>query len=72
LKDSIRPGGYFVFEHVLQRAQNPFAPGVHAPAPGALRELFGDFEILTYREGDDFGDWGGPPCGHVSMVVRKK
>jgi ubiquinone/menaquinone biosynthesis C-methylase UbiE len=71
LKDSLRPGGHVVFEHVLQRAENPFPPGVHALAPGAMRELFRDFEILIYREVDDFGDWGGPPTGHVRMVARK-
>ncbi len=72
LKDSIRAGGYVVFEHVLQRAENPFAPGIHAPAPGALRETFRDFEILVYREVDDYGDWGGPPTPHVRMVARKR
>ena len=71
LKDSLRPGGYVVFEHVVQRAEDPFPPGVHAPAPGVLREWFRDFEILIYREVDDFGDWGGPPTGHVRMVARK-
>jgi|GEM_PF-261203 len=72
LKESIRPGGYVVFEHVVQRSVNPFSPGVHALAPGALRELFRDFEILTYREMDHSGDWGGPPTPHVWMVARKK
>jgi 2-polyprenyl-3-methyl-5-hydroxy-6-metoxy-1,4-benzoquinol methylase len=72
LKASIRPGGYVVFEHVVQRPENPFPPGVHALAPGALRELFRDFEILIYRELDDYGDWGGPPTPHVRMVARKK
>ena len=72
VKASIRPGGYVVFEHVVQRAVNPFPPGVHAPAPGALRELFKDFEILTYREQDHSGDWGGPPTPHVWMVARKR
>jgi len=72
LKASIRPGGYIVFENVLQRPENPFAPGVHALAPGALREMFRDFEILTYREADDYGDWGGPPTPHVRMVARKR
>jgi ubiquinone/menaquinone biosynthesis C-methylase UbiE len=72
LKDSLRPGGYVVFEHVVQRAEDPFPPGVHAPAPGALREWFRDFEILIYREVDDFGDWGGPPTAHVRMVARKR
>jgi ubiquinone/menaquinone biosynthesis C-methylase UbiE len=72
LKASIKPGGYVVFEHVLQRAENPFPPGVHALAPGALRELFNDFEIRIYREVDDYGDWGGPPTGHVRMVARKR
>ena len=72
LKRSIRPGGYVVFEHVLQRADDPFPPGVHALAPGELRALFGDFEIVTYREADLAGDWGGPPTPHVRMVARKR
>jgi hypothetical protein len=72
LKESIRPGGYVVFEHVVQRSEAPFPPGVHALAPGALRELFRDFEILIYREVDDTGDWGGPPTPHVRMVARKR
>ena len=72
LKASVRPGGYVVFEHVTQREKEPFAPGIHAPAPGALREMFKDFEILVYRELDDYGDWGGPPTGHVRMVARKR
>jgi hypothetical protein len=33
--------------------------------------MFKDFEILIYRELDDYGDWGGPPTGHVRMVARK-
>lgn len=72
LKASIKPGGYIVFEHVTQREKDPFPPGVHAPAPGALREMFKDFEILVYRELDDYGDWGGPPTSHVRMVARKR
>jgi len=72
LKASIKPGGYVVFEHVTQRGKDPFPPGVHAPAPGALREMFRDFEVLVYRELDDYGDWGGPPTGHVRMVARKR
>jgi 2-polyprenyl-3-methyl-5-hydroxy-6-metoxy-1,4-benzoquinol methylase len=72
LKASVRPGGYIVFEHVVQRSANPFPPGVHALASGALRELFRDFEILIYRELDDYGDWGGPPTPHVRMVARKR
>lgn len=72
LKESVRPGGHVVFEHVIQRPKDPFPPGVHALAAGALRELFRDFEILIYRELDDFGDWGGPPTPHVRMVARKR
>ena len=71
LKESIRPGGYVVFEHVIQKQQDPFPPGVHALAPGTLRELFSDFEILIYREVEDYGDWGGPPTPHVRMLARK-
>jgi SAM-dependent methyltransferase len=72
LKASVCPGGYLIFEHVIQRPDNPFPPGVHAPAPGALRELFQDFEILIYREADLVGDWGGPPTPHVRMLARKR
>jgi len=72
LKASIRPGGYVVFEHVVQRSENPFPPGVHALPRGALGDLFRDFEILTYREQDHSGDWGGPPTPHVWMVARKR
>jgi SAM-dependent methyltransferase len=72
LKASLRPGGYIIYEHVVQRPENPFPPGVHALAPGALRELFQDFEILVYREQDHSGDWGGPPTPHVWMVARKR
>ncbi|OFY70753.1 MAG: hypothetical protein A2Y71_15475 [Bacteroidetes bacterium RBG_13_42_15] len=71
LKESIRPGGYIIFEHVIQRSENPFPQGVHAIVPGELREMFNDFEILIYREMDDYGDWGGPPTPHVRMVARK-
>jgi SAM-dependent methyltransferase len=72
LKEAIRPGGYIVFEHVIQPSENPFPPGVHALAPGELRELFRDFEILSYREMDHSGDWGGPPAPHVQMLARKR
>lgn len=72
LKGSIRPGGHILFEHVIQRTSNPFPPGVHALAPGELRELFRDFEILAYREDDHAGDWGGPPAPHVWLVARKR
>ncbi len=72
LKASIRSGGYVVFEHVIQAPENPFPPGVHALAPGELRELFKDFEILIYQEIDHYGDWGGPPTPHVRMVARKR
>jgi len=72
LKESIRPGGFIVFEHNIQRSKNPYPPGVHALAPGMLRELFKDFDIIIYRELDDYGDWGGPPVPHVRMVARKR
>ncbi|OFY68596.1 MAG: hypothetical protein A2V64_10990 [Bacteroidetes bacterium RBG_13_43_22] len=71
LKESIRPGGFVVFEHVIQRPESPFPPGVHSLAADELRELFLDFEILIYREVEDYGDWGGPPAHHVRMLARK-
>ncbi len=71
LKASVKPGGYVMFEHVLQRSTNPFPPGVHAPERGAMKQYFGDFEIVVLRELDDYGDWGGPPTAHVRMLARK-
>ena len=72
LKDSIRPGGHLVFEHVIQKTKDPYAPGVHALERGQLRELFKDFEILVYRELDALGDWGGAPVPHVRLLARKR
>jgi hypothetical protein len=71
LKESICLGGYVVFEHVTQRSENPFPHGVHALPPGALRELFSDFEIIIYREADDNSDWGVPSTPRVRMVAHK-
>lgn len=72
VKDSIKPGGYIVFEHVIQREKDPFPPGVHAVVTGALRKMFDDFDILLYKELDLEGDWGGPPTPHVRMTARKR
>jgi len=72
VKDSIKPGGHIVFEHVIQKKTDLFPPGVHALEAGALRKFFGDFEILIYRELDDYGDWGGAPVPHVRMLARKR
>ena len=72
LKRSLRPGGHIVFESNIQRTDQPFPPGVHAVQPGVLRQLFNDFDILVYREEDDYGDWGGPPTPLVRMVARKR
>lgn len=41
LKASTRPGGRLIVGHVVRRTEDPFPPGVHAAAPGALREKKG-------------------------------
>lgn len=69
---SMITSSYFVLLfRTCQKPHDPFPPGVHALAPGELRELFKDFEIIIYREVNDYGDWGGPPTPHVRMVARK-
>ena len=69
---SVRPGGAIVFEHVIQRAENPFPPNVHALEPGQLRTCFGGLDIERYEEVTALGDWGGPPSRLVRMVARKR
>ncbi len=72
LSASLRPGGTLVFEHVIQRAENPFPPNVHALGPGQLRTCFGGLRIERYEEVTALGDWGGPPSLLVRMVARKQ
>ena len=73
LKRSLRPGGYIVFEsNVSSAPMNRSHRASTRRQPGALRELFNDFDILVYREESDYGDWGGPPTPQVRMVARKR
>ena len=68
---SLRPGGLIVFEHFVTDAEHPRAPMVRALSPGELRDLFSDFEVLSYEENEGIGDWGGPGSLLVRMVARK-
>jgi SAM-dependent methyltransferase len=69
---SLRSGGLLVFEHFVQDAGHPRAPMIRALAPGELRALFSDFEIIFYEEKEGIGDWGGPGSLLVRMIARKK
>lgn len=72
LHAALRPGGVLVFEHVIDKPDEPFPPYVHALQPGVLREYFTDFRIEYYDESERLGDWGGPPTPIVRMIARRK
>jgi 2-polyprenyl-3-methyl-5-hydroxy-6-metoxy-1,4-benzoquinol methylase len=71
IKTSLRPGGLVVFENFVSTPERPYAPMIHALAPGALRECFAGFEIVSYEELTDTGDWGGPGSRLVRMIARR-
>jgi len=72
LREALRPGGVLVFEHVIDKPEEPFPPYVHALQPGVLRTYFDDFLIDYYDESERLGDWGGPPTPIVRMIARRK
>lgn len=71
IRDSLRPGGLVVFEHFVATPERPFAPMIRALQPGALRDCFAGFDIVSYEEVKETGDWGGPDSSLVRMVARK-
>jgi len=72
LHAALRPGGVLVFEHVIDKPDEPFPSYVHPLQPGALRTYFADFTIEYYDESERLGDWGGPPTPLVRMIARKR
>jgi 2-polyprenyl-3-methyl-5-hydroxy-6-metoxy-1,4-benzoquinol methylase len=72
VRTSLKPGGLVVFENFVSTPERPFAPMVRALPPGATREAFSGFEIVSYEELTGTGDWGGPDSNLVRMVARKK
>ncbi len=69
IKRGLRSGGVVVFEnHTLEQLRNPGGQGLPRDtllAPGELRELFKDFQILVYRETND------GRTAVASLVARK-
>lgn len=72
VRASLKTGGLVVFENFVSTPERPFAPMVRALPPGATREAFSGFEIVSYEETKGTGDWGGPDSNLVRMVARKK
>jgi 2-polyprenyl-3-methyl-5-hydroxy-6-metoxy-1,4-benzoquinol methylase len=71
IEASLRPGGVLVFEHVIDKPEEPFPAAVHALVPNQLRGCFGGLVTEYYDESERLGDWGGPPTPIVRMVARK-
>jgi SAM-dependent methyltransferase len=69
---SLKPGGLVVFENFVSTPEHPRAPMVRALPPGATRTAFAGFDIISYEELTDTGDWGGPDSNLVRMVARKR
>jgi len=72
LRTSLKPGGLVVYEHFISTPERRHAPMVRALGPGAPREAFAGFEIVSYEEIKGTGDWGGPDSNLVRMVARKR
>jgi 2-polyprenyl-3-methyl-5-hydroxy-6-metoxy-1,4-benzoquinol methylase len=72
LERALKPGGLVVFEHVIDKPEEPFPAVVHALEPDQLRGFFRNFAIESYDESVHQGDWGGPPTPLVRMVARKR
>jgi len=72
IRSSLKPGGLVVFEHFVNTPERPYAPMIRALPPGALRDYFSGFEILSYEETTGTGDWGGPGSRLVRMIARRR
>lgn len=72
VRASLKPGGLVVFENFVSTPERPHAPMVRALPPGATREAFAGFEMVSYEESTGTGDWSGPGSNLVRMVARKK
>jgi SAM-dependent methyltransferase len=69
IKRGLKKGGIVVFENdtleQLQNAPSSSIPREYLLGKGELRELFKDFQILVYREGNDGGE------ARASLIARK-
>jgi 2-polyprenyl-3-methyl-5-hydroxy-6-metoxy-1,4-benzoquinol methylase len=68
VKTSLRPCGAVLFEHFCQ----PMPAMIRALQPGELKTFFAGFDIESYEETQDIGDWGGPDSRLVRMLARKR
>lgn len=72
IRASLKTGGLVVFEHFVDTPERRYAPMIRALQPGALKEYFSGFDIVSYEETTGLGDWGGPGSRLVRMVARKR
>jgi len=72
LRASLKPGGVILFEHFIDKPDEPHAPMVRALKPNELKTHFADFELVSYEETEMTADWGGPGSIVVRMVARKR
>ena len=72
IRSSLKPGGLVVFEHFVNTPERQYAPMIQALPPGALRDYFSGFDILSYEETTGTGDWGGPGSRLVRMIARRR
>jgi SAM-dependent methyltransferase len=67
VSEALRPGGLVVVEAGI----NPDPNAAFGFAPGELRRIAGDLEILRYEESEGRYDWGPETIRLVRMVARK-
>jgi rhodanese-related sulfurtransferase len=73
IRDGLKPDGVVVYQTFTTdqpRFGRPHDPA-HLLRPGELREVFEDWEILTYREGVERDGPGGAPQALAGIVARK-
>lgn len=67
VSEALRPGGLLVVEAGI----NPDPNAAFGFAPGELRQIASDLEILRYEESEGRYDWGPETIRLVRMVARK-
>ena len=69
LRNSLKPGGLIVFEHVLNTSSGKI-PG--ATRAGEAKKIFNDFNILSCEELTTRSDWGWEEKQPIVRVVARR
>ncbi len=71
LKGAVKPGGYIVIEGFGPRKVGG-PPDDSKFRRNELLEVFSDWHVLEYQDGDFPADWGGEPTAHVVWLLARR